>query len=602
MRSWSEPGLDDPYLGNGRGVRCGAVVGGTLWGGAVGSKDRASEASLQADCDRSITVIAPRSMVRHGGTRSRRAEAFDRFTERRKRLKSFSGLVLRSRRRQIGLRLQICYSSVRFRPAPLDSDVLVGGIVGFVGTASGSACSRGRSRTAATTSSPGERGYAGRSRVRGSAGLAGEFAPHLKQLERIYVRRVAVILSSEVAIVSPPSQQSHSLRTARRATTVAALFVAAALPLRAGIAQDAESPTGVVRVVPPSPAPAGFIHDGPRVLTAEAKRVLNARITAVQARTGGDIGVAIVTDLRGYAPVDAGVAIYRAWKVGKVDSLGSARRNLGALLLIVPKELAPNGRGECWISTGLGAEGTLIDANAGAICRDRVIPALRVRDYAAAVDSGIAGIAAAFDRAVADENGTRASGAALLRESTPQEKDGFPWGWLAGLGLAATGAAAGFSSWKRYQRLKPRPCPAGHGPMTRLDEAGDDAALSPAQRAEERVGSVDYDVWACASCPERLVIAYARWSRYRGCPKCQARTLSSITRTVTAATQFSTGLEETTLDCAHCGFHDVTRRITPVLPPPPPSSSSGSRSSSSGGGSSFGGSGQTAGGGGGSSY
>ena len=413
--------------------------------------------------------------------------------------------------------------------------------------------------------------------------------------------------------MSPPSQQSHRGRTARRATTVAALFLAAALPLPSGSAQDTEAPTGVARVVPPSPAPAGFIHDGPGVLTAEARQMLNARIAAVQARTGGDIGVAIVTDLRGYAPVDAGVAIYRAWKIGRVDSLGSARRDLGALLLIVPKELAPDGRGECWIATGLGAEGTLVDARAGAICRDRVVPALRVRDYAAAVDSGIVGIAAEFDRAVADENGARANGpaeaggnasdvAASLRDSTPQEKNGFPWGWLAGLGLAAGGAAAGFSGWKRYQRRRPRPCPAGHGLMTRLDETGDDAALSPAQRAEERVGSVDYDVWACASCPERLVIAYSRWSRYRGCPKCQARTLSSTTRTVTAATQFSTGLEETTLDCAHCGFHDITRRVTPVLPPPPPPSSSSARSGSWGGGSSFGGSGRTAGGGGGSSY
>ena len=431
-----------------------------------------------------------------------------------------------------------------------------------------------------------------------------------------------MILSSELAAVSlpwlqsqsPPAHRSRHARTARRAAAVAAVCTAAvALSARAISAQEAEAPTGVARVVPPSPAPNGFIHDGPRVLTAEARRVLNARITAVQARTGGDIGVAIVTDLRGYAPVDAGVAIYRTWKIGKVDSLGSARRDLGALLLIVPKELAPNGRGECWIATGLGAEGTLIDAQSGAICRDRVIPALKVRDYAAAVDSGIVGIAAAFDRAVADQNGARANepaeaggdasgAAASLRASTPQEKEGFPWGWLAGLGLAGTGAAAGFSGWKRYQRRKPRPCPAGHGLMTRLDEAGDDAALSPAQRSEERVGSVDYDVWACASCPERLVIAYSRWSSYRGCPKCQARTLSSTTTTVTAATQFSTGLEETTLDCAHCGFHDVTRRVTPVLPPPPPPSSSSSRSGSSGGGSSFGGSGRTAGGGGGSSY
>jgi uncharacterized protein len=341
--------------------------------------------------------------------------------------------------------------------------------------------------------------------------------------------------------------------------------------------------------------------------------MLNARITAVQARTGGDIGVAIVTDLRGYAPVDAGVAIYRAWKIGKVDSLGSARRDLGALLLIVPKELSPNGRGECWITTGLGAEGTLVDAHAGAICRDRVIPALRVRDYAAAVDSGIVGIAVAFDRAVADESGSRATrpaeasgdaseAAASLRDSTPREKDGFPWGWLAGLGLAGAGAAASITSWKRYQRRKPRPCPAGHGLMTRLDEAADDAALAPAQRAEERVGSVDYDVWACPVCSERIVIAYSRLSSYRGCPKCRARTLSSTTRTVTAATLHSTGLEETTLDCANCGYHDVTRRVTPVLPPPPPPSSSSSHSGSSGGGPSFGGSGRTAGGGGGSSY
>jgi uncharacterized protein len=431
-----------------------------------------------------------------------------------------------------------------------------------------------------------------------------------------------VILSSELATVSLPWFQSHSpeahssrcVRTARRVAAVAAVCMAAtALSARAVSAQDAEAQTGVARVVPPSPTPAGFIHDGPRVLTAEARQALNARIAAVKARTGGDIGVAIVTDLRGYAPVDAGVAIYRAWKIGKVDSLGSARRDLGALLLIVPKELAPNGRGECWISTGLGAEGALIDAHAGAICRDRVIPALRVRDYAAAVDSGIVGIAAAFDRAVAEEIGARANGganaggdasaaAASLRDSAQQERNKFPWDWLAGLGLAGTGAAAGFVGWKRHQRRKPRPCPAGHGLMIRLDEAEDDAALSPAQRVEERIGSVDYDVWACASCPERLVIAYSRWSRYRGCPHCNARTLSRSTRTVMAATQFSTGVEETTLDCAHCGFHDVTRRVTPVLPPPPPPSSSGSRSGSSGGGSSFGGSGRTAGGGGGSSY
>jgi uncharacterized protein len=371
----------------------------------------------------------------------------------------------------------------------------------------------------------------------------------------------------------------------------------------------------VARVVPPSPSPDGFIHDGPKVLGDAARGALNDRITAVQSRTGGDIGVAIIADLRGYAPIDVGVAIFRAWKIGKIDSLGSARRDLGALLLIVPKELAPDRRGECWITTGLGAEGTLIDSHAGAICRDRIIPALRVRDYAAAVDSGITGIAAAFDRAVAEDDAVRAggspsarpesSGAMALREqSAPESGRSVAWSWLAAAGIVGALIAGCIAAWKRYQRRKPRPCPAGHGLMTRLDEAADDSALAPGQQAEERVGSVDYDVWACASCAERIVIPYSRWSSYSGCPKCQARTLSKTTTTVVAATQFSTGLEETTVDCAHCGYHHVTQRVTPVLPPPPPPSSSSSSVSSGGSssGSSFGGSGRSAGGGGGSSY
>ena len=54
----------------------------------------------------------------------------------------------------------------------------------------------------------------------------------------------------------------------------------------------------------------------------------------------------------------------------------------------------------------------------------------------------------------------------------------------------------------------------------RLDEASDDAALSAGQQVEERLGSVDYDVWACPTCDERLVLAYGRWwSSIKGCPR-----------------------------------------------------------------------------------
>lgn len=359
-------------------------------------------------------------------------------------------------------------------------------------------------------------------------------------------------------------------------------------------ARDGRAQPGLDSLVPPSPAPASFIADGGPVLDAAARARLDARIDSVQRATGGDVAVAIVRDLRGRAPQQVGVAIYRAWGVGRVDSLGSARRDLGALLLIVPKELAPDGRGECFIVTGLGAEGELRDAEAGTICRRRVIPRLVERDYEGAVAAGIDGIGEAFARQTAGLDAPEEVGA--------EDDDGIPTGVaVGGLVLGGGGAAAAAALLvRRRRRRRPRPCPRGHGLMVRLSEAEDDAALSSGQRAEEEVGSIDYDVWACPSCDERLVVPYKRWSSYEACPRCGHRTVKKSRRTITAATTTRTGLEEITLACAHCDFRDVTRRTTPRVPPP--SSGGGSRGGGGGGGRSFGGSGRTSGGGGGGSY
>jgi len=399
-------------------------------------------------------------------------------------------------------------------------------------------------------------------------------------------------------------------RPARLVSRLVAVLVAAATHLAAAAAH---AQPALDSIVPPSPVPNGFIADRGPVLDAPALGRLNALVADVQRRTGGDVGVAILRDLRGRAPSDVGVAIYRAWKIGRIDSLGSARRNLGALLLIVPKELAPTKRGECWITTGRGAEATLVDARAANICRDSVIPRLKTKAYEAAIAAGVAGIGATFDTATvglappsapiaaAHASGTATSGSPVKR---------YVGMGLLGGALLIGGGGAGIATIRSHRRRKPRLCPRGHGPMVLLPEDEDDAALTPGQATEERVGSVDYDVWACRECDERIVIPYKRWTSYEGCPRCGHVTVKRTTRTLRHATTFLTGLEEVALDCANCGFHDETRRITPQLPPPPPPSSSSSDSGSSwsggggsdGGGSSFGGSGETAGGGGGDSY
>ena len=297
--------------------------------------------------------------------------------------------------------------------------------------------------------------------------------------------------------------------------------------------------SGIDRVVPPSPNPAGFIHDGGPVLAAGDLGRLNGMIEALQASGRGDIAVAIVRDLKDYPPYEVGTAIYRAWKVGSVDSLGSARRDLGALILIVPKELEPNGRGECWISTGLGAEGIITDATAATICRDAIIPHLKNKEYAAAIEAGINAIAAEFAR------GVPAGPRPVISPSSGNSgsSGSSPLLFVAGaLGLLGLGGG-GFAGYRRYKRRKPRPCPKGHGPMRLLDETADDIALELGQRKEESLRSVDYDVWECPTCGEHLVLQYRRWlSGYSKCPSCAFWTLKTQTRTLVPATTVSTGM------------------------------------------------------------
>jgi uncharacterized membrane protein YgcG len=409
--------------------------------------------------------------------------------------------------------------------------------------------------------------------------------------------------------------------------TLALVFLLPALALAQ--ATEAPMPASVLKYVPPSPNPEGFIRDVPGVLGNEHRRRLNARITTIQEHIHGDIGVAILSDIGDIPPYEVGTAIYRAWKIGTVAPIGNARRDVGVLVLLVPKELAPNHEGQCWITTGRGSEGAVTDAAAATICRDRVIPAMKARAYAAAVDSAITGIEHLYlvglDSLTAAQSLplARDIAAPLSRQDDGASRQGGAAAWLdaqdaATLVLLGVLAVLAFYGIVRgighYLRVRPRPCPKGHGNMRLLSEEEDDTEIGEGGRFEEQIKSVNYDVWRCpaAGCSERLVIPRKKWmSGYSDCPHCHRRALTSSTVTLVAATQISTGLEETTTTCAFCKKSRTTRHVTPVLPPPPPPSSSSSSSSFGGssggssggsGSSSFGGSGSTAGGGGGGSY
>jgi uncharacterized membrane protein YgcG len=339
----------------------------------------------------------------------------------------------------------------------------------------------------------------------------------------------------------------------------------------------------------------------------------------VQDSGWGDIGVAILRSIEDYEPYEVGVAIYRTWRVGRIDSIGSARRDLGALLLIVPKEIAPDNRGHCWITTGLGAEAILTDQAVASICRDRVIPRLIERDHAAAVGAAIDAIAERVraDRLIAGQP----IGQTAPRPLPPPAGRS---GWLSGRSftgdflplMVLVGSVGGLIFFLRWRRHHTRRCRRCGRPMQRLSEATDDAALSRGQLFEEKLRSVDYDVWQC-ECGERRIIGWQRWfSGYSLCRRCGVHATRSERVVWRAATTSSTGLAEVTYTCLACGDKRVEQETIAQLPDPATAAGSSSSHSfggggggggggGSGGGSSggdFGGSGRTSGGGGGASY
>lgn len=185
--------------------------------------------------------------------------------------------------------------------------------------------------------------------------------------------------------------------------------------------------------------------------------------------------------------------------------------------------------------------------------------------------------------------------AARASQPPPHAENGDPeYGALAvGLGILGTLAAGVLWLLNKFLRMLwlftgsrwfTRKCGACGTAMQQLPEAADDAHLSGSQRTEERLGSVDHRVFLCPRCGKIEQLARRAWfTRYSDCRSCHSRAMSSVSRTLTAATRYSTGLAEVTETCQNCNQVRTERRVLPVLPPPSSSSSSSSGSSYGGG-------------------
>jgi uncharacterized protein len=364
----------------------------------------------------------------------------------------------------------------------------------------------------------------------------------------------------------------------------------------------------LAKFVPAVPTPASFIADVAGMLSAAAHDSIDVAIRRGQGAGLGDIAVAILPSIGDYQPVEVGLALYRVWRVGRMAKIGDVQRNIGVLMLLVPKELAPNRKGQCWITTGTGSEGMITEATGGTLCRAAVIPNMIKRDYGAAVMAGVEAIESRMrgDPAIAgaasnDSVEPMSHGVLSVTEAAhaPRPSALLVVGIVLGV-LGLGGAAVGGGLWWRRNHV--RTCAKCGRNMQRLSEEADNAALTAAQSIEENIDSVDYDVWQCA-CGERTIIGYVkRFSGYSVCGACHARTEQKTQTVLREATSSASGSAENTYICNACGAMRKEHVTLPQLVASSSSSGGASSSGGSSGGSSFGGSGSSSGGGGESSY
>ena len=316
-----------------------------------------------------------------------------------------------------------------------------------------------------------------------------------------------------------------------------------------------------------------WVTDMAGALRADTVSRLNDTIGAFERATGVEMAVVVIRSLDGSSIEEAAAKLFGLWGIGKKD------RDNGLLLLW------STGDRRVRVEVGYGLEGILPDGKVGAILDAYVIPRFRSGEF----DEGIV---AGVDAILAAARNEDVELPAQASESYDGDSDGSLPSWLPFVGSIPVGLGSfvGFRRWRRYRR---RHCPQCHTRMVLLPESEDDALLQEGQVAEERIGSVDYDVWNCPACSHHFTLRYAKWvSKYEKCPQCSNRTKSSTEHVISAATTSSSGSARVVETCAFCSFtHEYTKVLPQITQSSSSSSSSGGSSSSSFGGGSSGGGG-----------
>ncbi len=128
--------------------------------------------------------------------------------------------------------------------------------------------------------------------------------------------------------------------------------------------------------VPDAPNPPRLVNDFAGIFSSEQRKTLEDSLAYFARKTSNQIAIVTMNDLGGMEPAQMATEIGERWGVGGKDN-----RN-GVVILIKPKNAT---RGQTFIATGYGLEGSLPDAICRRIVDSRMIPEFKKNDYYAGV-------------------------------------------------------------------------------------------------------------------------------------------------------------------------------------------------------------------------
>jgi uncharacterized protein len=254
--------------------------------------------------------------------------------------------------------------------------------------------------------------------------------------------------------------------------------------------------------------------------------------------------------------------------------IGDAARNDGILMLIAIQDRSMR------LELGAGYPKQM-DRTAKNIIDQVMIPAFKQQNYASGIEKGVQ---ETINLIRLDGGSPERSSSLYLSDQSDSENGLMTFfKWAAGVGGGILATILGLFQANKWNRERPRVCPKCKGTMQLLPEDVEDRHLNEGQETEERVNSVQYDVWYCPADETVEVCSYNRWfSGYSQCKFCSRKTLSTNSVTLRQATQYSTGTSKVYFNCEHCKKNWTEMHVIPQLTSNNSSSSSGGRSSGGG--------------------